>query len=240
MCLPFCLVGCRSSTLISLKVTLVIFCDYFYYVPTISTFSTTTFLVLSFTIQSFVQLTGREKTQCIQDKYSTRLLNKYTSLQWSKMKVWPKKKWKGNKILSRHIDINTLGWGGSGCVIVVAGGGGHIMVWWLSTLVWWSLMLVVGSSSLMQGGRWSCCCRQWQWWWWSGHVVDTGGEWSLSLLVWGGDCVKDDDNDDTGYGVVVIAGGGHCVSNWGKRSEQPTTNTKGQQKVSGGIPLQFW
>jgi len=31
-----------------------------------------------------------------------------------------------------------------------------------------------------------------------------------------------------------------CASKWGKRSEQPTTNTKWQQKVSGGIPLWFW
>jgi len=28
-----------------------------------------------------------------------------------------------------------------------------------------------------------------------------------------------------------------CAPKWGKRSEQPTTNTKWQQKASGGIPV---
>ena len=34
--------------------------------------------------------------------------------------------------------------------------------------------------------------------------------------------------------------GMRCAPKWGKRSEQPTTNTKWQQYASGGLPLRFW
>ena len=49
--------------------------------------------------------------------------------------------------------------------------------------------------------------------------------------------------------IIVFGPGSHpsvvtcqvrCAPKWGKRSEQPTTNTKWQQLASGGIPLRFW